>query len=112
MRCRAQPQRARRRSATGIYGASPSAGAWAVRGCRDTTGALWWSLTSRAGFAANPFGSVTYCYLLRTIDKLAINLREQPTKVRFSIYRRSQLILDPDSPDGLGRQDRRPPKRW
>src|SRR4051794_27462456 len=34
MRCRAKPHRSRRRSATGIYGASPSAVTWAGRGVR------------------------------------------------------------------------------
>ena len=49
MRCRAKPQRARRRSATGICDASPSAAAWAGSGPQGTTGALSWSAISRDG---------------------------------------------------------------
>jgi hypothetical protein len=40
-RCRVAPTRPRRRSGMRIYDASPSAGAWAGRRRRGTTGALW-----------------------------------------------------------------------
>ena len=37
------PPRSRRRSGTGIYDVSPSAGAWAGRKPQGITGAPWWS---------------------------------------------------------------------
>ena len=41
-----------------IYDASPSTGAWAGKGCRDTTGALWWRLTSQDGSVLSAMGSI------------------------------------------------------
>jgi hypothetical protein len=65
MRYPAQPQRARQRSATGIYDASLSAVAWAGRRHRGTAGALSWSAISRAGSASSAMG----CVRKRTDDR-------------------------------------------
>src|SRR5215212_1137019 len=88
MRCRAKPRRSRRRSGTPIYDASPSAGAWAGGGCRGTTGALWWRLTSRDGNAS----SVTGCASRRT----SVRRVRWPSRPTY-LY---QLILD--LTDGIG----------
>ena len=65
MRCPAKPQGPRRRSATGISDALPSAVAWAGRRPQGTTGAPWWRPMCRAGSAS----SVKGCARKRTGDR-------------------------------------------